>query len=259
MAPLASLAWCFAIAAVAGIFGLSPAFGAFLAGLIAGNSQQRELVHHNAGPIQAVLLMTFFLSIGLLIDLGFLWDNLGVVILFWLVVIVFKTLLNAGVLKLLGQDWQRAFLVALILGQVGEFAFVLGATALDVTLINSEVHRLIVSVTVLSLITSPIFIDAARYLSANPISETGKEAGLRVVLAYLYHRNLRILRYFYNTIRRFFRRIYQKTLDYRAWQKGRSAKRFMHVDNQQAHTAEEPDPMQDTSDGSQASSEESKA
>lgn len=165
LAPLAALTWCFALASFAGLIGLSPAFGAFLAGLIAGNSAQRRLVHDNAGPIQSVLLMVFFLSIGLLIDFGFLFNNIGTVLALWLFVTVFKTVMNASILHLQGEKWIRAFTVSLVLGQLGEFSFVLGAAARDADVIGQEIYKLIVVVTVLTLITSPIYTDAARRLA----------------------------------------------------------------------------------------------
>ena len=64
---------------MSGAFGLSPAYGAFIAGLIIGNSNLRTKVIPVIEPIQSVLLVVFFLSIGLLIDLTYIWQNLGVV------------------------------------------------------------------------------------------------------------------------------------------------------------------------------------
>ena len=181
LAPLGALAWCFMLASLAGLFGMSPAFGAFLAGLIAGNSAQRQLVHEHAGPVQAVLLMVFFLSIGLLIDLGFLFDNFGLVMALWFFVTLFKTALNASILKLQGEKWQSAISVSLVLGQLGEFSFVLGAAALSAAVIDDEIHRLVVIVTVLSLITSPIYTDAARRLTKLASTPGGFRATLKVL------------------------------------------------------------------------------
>lgn len=164
LTPMAALAWCFGLAAVAGLIGLSPAFGAFLAGLVAGNSAQRQEVHEHAGPVQAVLLMVFFLSIGLLIDLAFLWENIWLILGLWLFVTVFKTALNTAVLRLQRESWANAFSVALVIGQLGEFSFVLGAAALSTAAIENEVHRFIVALTVLSLMTSPIYFDLMRRL-----------------------------------------------------------------------------------------------
>ena len=164
LTPVAALTWCFGFAAIAGLIGLSPAFGAFFAGLLVSSSFQRKMVRESARPIQSVLLMVFFLSIGLLIDLRYLWDNLALVIVLWLFVAFFKTALNTSVLRFMGVPWQRAFLSSLFLAQLGEFSFVLGAAAIDRQVIDGEIHRMIVAITVLSLITSPLWLNSARRL-----------------------------------------------------------------------------------------------
>src|SRR5690606_14633606 len=69
LAPLASLTFCFAAAAISGLIGLSAAYGAFLAGLVLGNTHERLIMIETTKPIQSILLMAFFLSIGLLLDL----------------------------------------------------------------------------------------------------------------------------------------------------------------------------------------------
>lgn len=165
LTSIAALAWCFGMSALTGLIGLSAAFGAFLAGLIVGNSAQRQDVFRTAKPFESVLIMVFFLSIGLLIDLRHLWENLGLVLLLWMLVTVFKTALNTGVLRLLGEPWPRAFESSLILAQIGEFSFVLGAVAIDKGIIETNLHRLIVSVTALSLFCSPFWMASARRLN----------------------------------------------------------------------------------------------
>lgn len=174
--PLAALTFCFGFATIAGIIGLSPAFGAFLAGLIVGNSAQRQEVHENAGPIQAILIMVFFLSIGLLIDLPFVWENIWLILGLLLFVIIFKTALNVLILRLQGQSWQTAFSVSLVIGQLGEFSFVMAALASSVAVISEEIHKMIVALTVISLIVSPLMFDLNRRIkhrAASRISSVG--------------------------------------------------------------------------------------
>jgi CPA2 family monovalent cation:H+ antiporter-2 len=160
--PVIALAWCFTAAAFAGFVGISAVFGAFLAGLVVGSSHQRHELFAAAKPIESILLMTFFLSIGLLIDLQFLWDNLGLVLLLWAFVTIFKTALNTAIFRAMGESWQHAFLSSLFLAQIGEFGFILGGVAIDSSIIDSDLYRLVVAVTVLSLITSPIWMNSAR-------------------------------------------------------------------------------------------------
>jgi CPA2 family monovalent cation:H+ antiporter-2 len=162
--PLAGLGFCFGTAAITGLLGLSVAYGAFLAGLVVGNSTARRVMMRNTAPIQTVLLMIFFLSIGLLIDLNYIWDNIWTVVVILLFITVFKTALNITVIQLLGETWPRAFLSGVLLAQIGEFSFVLAALGLSVGAVNYEAQRLIVAVTVLSLVFGPLWLESARRL-----------------------------------------------------------------------------------------------
>ena len=191
LTSIAALAWCFGMAAVAGLIGLSAAFGAFLAGLVVGNSAQRQDIFRTAKPFESVLIMVFFLSIGLLIDLRHLWENLGLVLLLWMLATVFKTVLNTAVLRLLGEPWPRAFESSLMLAQIGEFSFVLGAVALSKGVIDTDLHRLIVSVTALSLFCSPFWMASARRLNHRAAYRV---QGLSALLRLIYFREWRVSR-----------------------------------------------------------------
>ena len=164
LTPLAGLGFCFGAAAVSGLLGLSASYGAFLAGLVIGNSTSRRAMMHYTEPIQAVLLMVFFLTIGLLIDVQYIWENLGIVVMLVFFVAILKTALNIGLIRALGETWPRAFLSSVLLAQLGEFSFILAAQGLAVAAIDWESHRLLVAVTVLSLMVSPVWLEAARRL-----------------------------------------------------------------------------------------------
>lgn len=161
---IAALAFCFAAAALSGLFGMSTAYGAFLAGLVLGNSTDRKIMMRSTLPIQGVLLMVFFLSIGLLIDLKFIWANIGEIIVMLLVVTFGKTALNVSILRFLKEPWPRAWLGGVALGQVGEFSFVLAALGLSVGAIANDGYQLFVAVIALSLMISPLWLDSARRL-----------------------------------------------------------------------------------------------
>ncbi len=164
LAPLLGLAFCFGCSAVAGLIGLSAAYGAFIAGLVIGNSQARQGMLQAALPIQSILMMIFFLSIGLLIDLEYIWNNIGLMAVLFLIVTVFKTLVSVGFLGLAGQPWQNAFLAGVAMAQIGEFSFLLAVVGMDAGVLGPEGQRLIVSVTVLSLSLSPLWMFTARRL-----------------------------------------------------------------------------------------------
>ncbi len=162
--PLIALAFCFCWAAMSGLLGLSPAYGAFIAGLIIGSSHERVSMIEVTRPIQSILMMVFFLSIGLLIDLTYIWQNLSLVLTLFVVVVVFKTVLNVAVLGYLGQPWQQAFIAGVLISQIGEFSFLLSVVGVEAGVISRDESRIVISVTVMSLVLSPIWVFTARRL-----------------------------------------------------------------------------------------------
>ena len=160
--PLSALCFCFGLAALSGTLGLSAAYGAFLAGFIIGNSADRKPMLEATQPIQSVLMMVFFLSVGLLIDLDYILTNFGTVLTIFLMVTVFKTLINVLTLAMLGEALHSAFVAGIMIAQVGEFSFLLAFLAVDARVINESDSQLIIAVTVMSLALSPLWVLTGR-------------------------------------------------------------------------------------------------
>ncbi len=182
LTPLRGLAFCFGAAALTGYLSLSPAYGAFLAGLVIGNSTERRAMMRGVQPIQSILMMVFFLSIGLLINLDFILANMGTVLLILFMVTVFKTGLNIGVLRLAREPWPHAFIAGMLLAQIGEFSFLLGQAGVSSGLIGREEGDLVIAVTALSLLISPLWLVIARRLMRFAIlSTTSGREGARLL------------------------------------------------------------------------------
>lgn len=164
LTPLASLTFCFAAAAISGLIGLSAAYGAFLAGLVLGNTHERLIMLETTKPIQSILMMAFFLSIGLLLDTSFIWQHLGTVFLLLLILTIGKTAINITILHLLRLPWSQAFIIGVVLAQLGEFAFLLSTVGHETHIINDFGEKLIIALTVLSLALSPLWLAVARHL-----------------------------------------------------------------------------------------------
>ena len=162
MVALASIAFCFGAAALTGILGLSAAFGAFLAGLVIAGSTLRGEAIAATHPIQSVLVVVFFLSIGLLIDLNFVIANLGTVIFFVIAVLAGKTVINVALMRLVRQPWEMAFPAGLMIAQIGEFSFVLAATGLANGSFSGDAYRLAIAVIAISLLVSPLWMVSVR-------------------------------------------------------------------------------------------------
>ncbi|MEC8233832.1 MAG: cation:proton antiporter [Pseudomonadota bacterium] len=164
--PIAALAFCGVCATTSGLIGLSTAFGSFLAGLIVGNSSERQIVLRSTRPIQSVLLVVFFLSVGLLIDVGFFFENLGTLIVVFILATIAKGLINIIAVRIAGQPWEQSVLVGVTLGQIGEFAFVIASVGFTVNAIDSEGYKIAVAVIALSLMLGPAWVVLERRLRA---------------------------------------------------------------------------------------------
>ncbi|MGI9464567.1 MAG: cation:proton antiporter, partial [Aestuariivirgaceae bacterium] len=113
-------------------------------------------------PVLSILIFVFFLSIGLLIDLTFILDNLMLVISFAIGVVLLKTIINILLIRMSGIDWNVALPAGLSMAQIGEFSFVLAAVGLRNGILDIDAYRLALSVIALSIVISPLWMSAAR-------------------------------------------------------------------------------------------------
>ncbi|MEQ8825102.1 MAG: cation:proton antiporter [Filomicrobium sp.] len=162
MVTLVALLICSTSAVLTGIAGMSPAYGAFLAGLIIGKTTLRTEAIHAMEPIQGVLMVLFFVAIGLLLDVTFIIQNIGLVALFVVAALLLKSLANIAILYLVGLPWTTAYQAGLIMGQIGEFSFLLAAVGLANSVLDPVGYKLAISVIVLSLLFSPLWTRAVK-------------------------------------------------------------------------------------------------
>ncbi|KUO68526.1 MAG: hypothetical protein APF80_07515 [Alphaproteobacteria bacterium BRH_c36] len=163
MVTLVALLVCCTLAVLTGVAGMSPAYGAFVAGLIIGKTTLRGEAIRAMEPIQGVLMVCFFVAIGLLLDVDFIMENLGLVAVFVLGALLLKSVANILILRLVGMDWSTAYQAGLIMGQIGEFSFVLAAVGLANGVLDPVGYKLAISVVVLSLLFSPIWMQAVKH------------------------------------------------------------------------------------------------
>jgi CPA2 family monovalent cation:H+ antiporter-2 len=179
---LGVLGICFASAAASGLMGLSPALGAFLGGLAVGHSTLRRGALTMAQPVQSILLFVFFLSVGLLIDLHYLIQQVWVIAAALLVVTGGKTVLNFILLTLAGKNFDTAFAASLFLSPVGEFSFVIAAAGLTAGALSPGGHKLAIAVIAMSLLASPIFFLLARLAHRLAVKHLGLAAPVIIPL-----------------------------------------------------------------------------
>jgi CPA2 family monovalent cation:H+ antiporter-2 len=150
-------------------FGLSMALGAFLAGMMLGESQYKHQLEADIRPFRDILMGLFFITIGMRLDLHYLFSQLHWALLGLTTVLLLKVLLirfSALIFKLPKQD---AWAAALKLCQMGEFSFVLAALAVDHAILTTEQGSLLLSIGVMSMAITPWLVnkspDFARYIS----------------------------------------------------------------------------------------------
>jgi CPA2 family monovalent cation:H+ antiporter-2 len=153
---VAGVGLCFGVAALFGAFGLSSAYGAFAIGLLLGNVGTVGNTYRKAvAPIHDVLVMVFFVSIGLLVDLNFVFEHWIEILVTVTVAIALKIIGTTLILRWYDFSWNTSFQMSGILGHIGEFAFVLSALAAGNALLTEEQYILAITVIAMSLLVSP--------------------------------------------------------------------------------------------------------
>jgi monovalent cation:proton antiporter-2 (CPA2) family protein len=176
------------MAAAAQMAGLSMALGAFLAGLLLAETEFRHQIETDLEPFKDLLLGLFFVTVGMQIDLQLFLREPWLIVLGVIGLFVLKGAIIAPVAKLFGLSWPRAIETAFLLGQAGEFAFVVIAAARGGGSIPEETANYMLVVTALSIFVTPMVASLgsmlAQRLSDTPTAppEAAQEQG-HVVIA----------------------------------------------------------------------------
>lgn len=145
------------IAYITELFGLSMALGAFLAGMLIAETPYRYQVEEDIRPFRDILLGLFFVTVGMKLDpaVGQYW---GWVLLMLLILGPGKILVISGISRFLGNSTGHALRVGILLGQGGEFGFVLFALVSGSHLLPTYIEQVSLAAIILSMIISPFLI-----------------------------------------------------------------------------------------------------
>jgi CPA2 family monovalent cation:H+ antiporter-2/glutathione-regulated potassium-efflux system protein KefB len=164
----AALFTVIAAAAVMQALGVSPALGAFVAGVMLADSPYRHELEADVEPFRSILLGLFFLSVGMMLDLGVVAANPLFVAGMAAGLIVVKTLVVGGIGLLCRMPWRRALALGLLLSQGGEFGFVLFTRATQGLLITPGAASLFTAIVTLSMATTPFLMMATERFREEP-------------------------------------------------------------------------------------------
>lgn len=157
------LAVC-ASAALMSWIGVSPALGAFIAGVMLADSPFRHELEADIDPFRSLLLGLFFLAVGMMLDLDVVAANPLIVIGMAALLVSVKISIITVLARLMGTPWRAAFVLGLLLSQGGEFAFVLFSEAQGALLIAPQAVSLSNAIVTLSMATTPFLMMLTRLL-----------------------------------------------------------------------------------------------
>lgn len=161
-----ALTFCLGATWAAHSLGLSPALGAFVAGVALADTKFAVQVRAEIGSLRTGFLALFFVSIGMLVDPGWLARNAPAVAGVILAIVVGKTLVTGLVMRFLLFKEHTALIAGLSLAHIGELSFVVAEVSLDHQIISVEVFELVVSASVMTLLLAPYLIGGAGWLAS---------------------------------------------------------------------------------------------
>jgi len=166
LSVLLALAVALGAAWAAHAMGISPALGAFVAGMLLGESPFATQIRADIGAIRTIMVTLFFASVGMLAKPMWFFSHIHWVVLAAVAIIVFKTIVIFVVTSVFGLDRRHAMATGITLAQVGEFSFVLASVAVGGGIIGGYTFDLIVSVIILLIFMAPYMV-----AWANPLAD----------------------------------------------------------------------------------------
>jgi len=165
------------------LLGLSPALGAFLAGMLLGESHYRHQIEADIRPFRDILLGVFFVSIGMLIDLQLFASHSLLILGLTLGLLLIKGCVVALLVKWRGSDVETAWRSGLALAQGGEFCFALMALMQQNKMMPADLGGLLLAATFCSMLLTPLLLRSAPRIATRLHRKPNEEAKLDEISA----------------------------------------------------------------------------
>jgi CPA2 family monovalent cation:H+ antiporter-2 len=146
-------------------FGLSFALGAFIAGLILSESDYNHQIVSDILPLRDSFNSIFFVSIGLLLNIQFVLENVLLISSLTLGILIVKTLVIVAIVYFMKYPLRIGILAGLSLAQIGEFSFVLAQAGLNFKLIGNDYYNSFLASTIFSMILTPLLIKLSPFIA----------------------------------------------------------------------------------------------
>jgi len=142
------------------LFDVSMALGAFLAGMIVGQSDFSLRAATDAIPLRDAFAVLFFVSVGMLFDWGSLIQTPGLVLVTLAIILIGKPLVAFAVVIFLKYPLKTALSVALVLSQIGEFSFILATMGAGLDILPAQAQNILVAAAIISITLNPLLFRA---------------------------------------------------------------------------------------------------
>jgi len=142
---------------LASYFGFTYSLGAFVAGMLIAETKYHHKVEYDIAPFKDILLGTFFIVVGMKIDVFYFINNIALIVGIFLLVLLLKTIITYLTLRI-SSNSSTSLKTALSISQVGEFSFVIFAVASVGGLIDKELELLLLLIVIFSMMITPFFI-----------------------------------------------------------------------------------------------------
>ena len=149
---------CLSVALLTFQMGMPLAFGAFLAGLMISESEYSHDAFGNLITFRDTFTSFFFVSIGMLLDLGFVAEHFPVITATVIAVVLLKFVVGSLTAFLLGHTFRGTVLVGIALSQVGEFSFILAKLGKDFSILDNFYYQMFLAVAIITMSISPFMI-----------------------------------------------------------------------------------------------------
>ena len=156
---------CFGIALLTSRFGLSLALGAFLAGLIISDSEYAHQATSDILPLKDSFIGLFFVSVGMLMDFGYMTSNYRNIIVVVALILALKVVTGTVSALMAGGSLRASLQAGQGLVQIGEFSFVLAVTGKEMGIITEDFYQSFLSSSVITMMLTPFIINAAPSVS----------------------------------------------------------------------------------------------
>lgn len=162
---------CLGFGLLAELIGLSSALGSFVAGVIVGRLNMLNWLEHSLAPFKVFFITLFFVSVGLRLDLDYIYQHYEIILLGTLFVLISNSLMSAIVFRVMRYGWKDSWYGGALLSQTGEFGILALAIAHKTDIIPYDLYKAGLCITCLSLLLSTVWITVFKSVTDKSYSE----------------------------------------------------------------------------------------